>query len=329
MKLLSNSSIKQLENLGSTDVIELRANDSLYHAMTVLSTYKILSAPVRDKQSNLVGMVDLMDIVALLGKLFTKENPKNIQSLSNYYREVSGLSLYTVKDLMNKSGRNPLKLLRENESITTAIQMFTKQPHPFHHIPIVNKQNQVVKIITQYDIIQYLFNNMNRFDSSVLRSTIKQLKHGNQSPVEYVTIHDTALKAFLRMHEKGVSALAVVNDNGILVGNISSTDIQGILSKNANILNELLLPVMQYLGDIRNPYSNLSASKVSGDDTRFMARSPVCAELNDTVGNVIETLVKERIHRIYVVDSSTKPLDVITLTDLIRGLKTQLPPAKM
>jgi len=262
----------------------------------------------------LVGMVDVMDIVALLGKMFIKENPRSIPSLSNFYREASGLSLYTVKDFMNKSGRNPLKTLQENESISTAIHMFTKQPHPFHYIPIVNKQNQVVKIITQFDVIQYLFNNMNRFDNNVLNANIKRFKQGHQSVVEYVTVRDTALKAFLHMYEKGVSALAVVDDNGILVGNISSTDIQGILSKNTKILDELLLPVMQYLGDIRNPYSNLPPSKVSGEDTGFKAKLPSCAELNDTIGRVIETLVKERIHRIYLVNSSTKPLDVITLT---------------
>jgi CBS domain-containing protein len=46
----------------------------------------------------------------------------------------------------------------------------------------------------------------------------------------------------------------------------------------------------------------------------------VCADRRDTLGELLEKLVTHRLHRLYVVDFDTRPVGIITLTDILRKL---------
>ena len=54
------------------------------------------------------------------------------------------------------------------------------------------------------------------------------------------------MEAFKAMHKHGISAVGVVDDNGLLVGNISNTDLK-VIGHNASLMSHLYLPITEFL----------------------------------------------------------------------------------
>jgi len=52
----------------------------------------------------------------------------------------------------------------------------------------------------------------------------------------------------------------------------------------------------------------------------YFRQPPVCCRLQATVEDVILKLSVHRVHRIYVVNDSMKPIGIITLTDIMQFL---------
>jgi CBS domain-containing protein len=47
---------------------------------------------------------------------------------------------------------------------------------------------------------------------------------------------------------------------------------------------------------------------------------PITVQPDDTLETVMKTVVENRIHRVYLVDASFKPIGVISLVDIIQAL---------
>ena len=108
--------------------------------------------------------------------------------------------------------------------------------------------------------------------------------------------------AFELMDAKRLSGIAVVNDDGKLVGNVSAKDIKRAVLDPTNIH----LDVLSYLAIIRQAEAN---------DTRH----PFChVSSNASVGHVVNMMAKTGFHRVYVVDTDSKPIGVISFSDIIK-----------
>ena len=121
---------------------------------------------------------------------------------------------------------------------------------------------------------------------------------------DVVAIADTAKAsmAFELMDAKRMSGIAVVNEDGKLVGNVSAKDIKRAVLDPTNIH----LDVLSYLAIIRQAEAN---------DTRH----PFChVSSNASVGHVVNMMAKTGFHRVYVIDTDSKPIGVISFSDIIK-----------
>ena len=58
---------------------------------------------------------------------------------------------------------------------------------------------------------------------------------------------------------------------------------------------------------------------VQGAATELLKETPLFAlKPSSTLGELLETLISNKLHRVYVVDAEGKALSVITLTDILR-----------
>jgi CBS-domain-containing membrane protein len=112
-----------------------------------------------------------------------------------------------------------------------------------------------------------------------------------------ITIHDQALIAFKKIHQDGVSAVAVVGDDGRLVGEVSAADLRGL---NRERLSDLTKPVIMFL----------KSSK--GDLTK-----PLTCHGKFTLSQVMAGIIRSKAHRVWVVDEDDVPIGVITLSDIL------------
>jgi len=146
-----------LKDVMTKKVISVLPETSIIEATRIITEHNFDGMPVIDSDGRLAGIITEYDLitktstlnVSFLQKIITdvhsvkKESPPKIET-----KDISDL---TVADIMN---REPLTL-KEDTTFEDAIETF-KTHHRVNPIPIVNSQNQVVGIISRFDILRPL-----------------------------------------------------------------------------------------------------------------------------------------------------------------------------
>jgi len=128
------------------------------------------------------------------------------------------------------------------------------------------------------------------------------LQKGN---VVTITNEETLIKGFMQIITHKISAIAIIDfKTGELINNLSASDMKGITQES---FWKLELPLHQILTE--------QADK---------KLPPVTCSSNTNLGEIIDNFSKHGVHRIYVVDPTNKPLNVITLTDVMNVFTTTM-----
>jgi CBS domain-containing protein len=138
-------------------------------------------------------------------------------------------------------------------------------------------------MLTQTDILRYIHAHFNEFSPIPFQISNKTLVS--------VTTEATALDAFQLLIKHKLSAVPIVRSDGTLVGAFSHSDLRGMTSHN---LTQLSLPIMEY-----------------------SMKNIVTCPVNTSLKQVLDLLVKHHAHRVWVVDAEQKPVNVITLSDIL------------
>ncbi len=130
-----------------------------------------------------------------------------------------------------------------------------------------------------------------------------------------MVVHETAsaAQAFALMTAGMVTAVGVIDGAGSLIGNLSATDLKG-LTRDA--FHYLLVPVLTFLSSTYVAATATSAIPVPRPRSNPVTVTPVAS-----LGFVLETMTRENLHRVWVVDSDTtrRPVGIVSMTDLIRA----------
>ncbi|KND02960.1 uncharacterized protein SPPG_02036 [Spizellomyces punctatus DAOM BR117] len=160
-------------------------------------------------------------------------------------------------------------------------------------------------LLTQSDIIRHVHAHPESvtpsidLDLPIKVSLLKPLTA--QKHVVTMRDRDTAIQGFAILREKKVAALPVVNDNGLIVANLSASDLRGITRIG---LTELEKPVLEYLK------SKSSTGQI---------KTPVVCTPDHTLRDIIGFLVGNHIHRVWVVETleDLRPIGVVSQSDII------------
>lgn len=174
--------------------------------------------------------------------------------------------------------------------------------HALRRVPVVTTPaGDIVNIITQSALVQTLSANLERF-RSVGHQTLTQLGLAGPARVFSVTTDDHLRKAFQLIKEYDISAVPVVDPaTGAIKGNISARDAR-LLVSSTKVYKLLNMPIRVYLDVISDGAEN----------------SAITCNASDTLEDVIKRMVRSRIHRVYVVDSSQRVVRVVSLRNVLR-----------
>jgi len=174
-----------------------------------------------------------------------------------------------------------------------------------HRILVFDEEKKPFGIITQSRVVKCI---------SLLEETIpygkQTLRELNLGFKTVISIQGSQLAwdAFKLMIDQKVSAVAVVDDKGVVVGSLSNSDIK-FLGYHVDYFDMLGRSVSNYLDALRIYDANRTIPP---------NRDPVvCKELT-TLRDVINTVCFYRIHRIYIVDDEGKPIGVVSLLDILK-----------
>jgi len=306
--LLSNTKVESIWTRESKIFFAMR-NDTIKSVFKGLIQHNFSSCPVLQKTKNKwYGFLDIANIVKFIVQHFGEATLAEHTDIMKLLEETENFKDLQVSDLM----KNPMGILTPYHPIYMGYSLFSAYEvmarSNLHRLAIVDTNRQLVSVVTQSQMVEFTFRNISLLGAKGSK-LVKDMPY-NLHEVFHVKPSDIALKAFTVMSEKNVSGIAVLDDNGILVDQISMRDLKA-MAPNGRLFWRLYKPVSDYLENVKKSHTDTHAKE--RPDT-IVTVTP-----NDTLETVLGLLVHHRIHRVYIVESpqNKKPLGLITLRDIM------------
>jgi len=284
-------------------------DDVVMTLMEKMKKFKISSLPVRDSQANrFIGIVDVLDLVTFA---ITKFSTIPIQAYEAY-QQMESFAKTKVKHLLDISGRNKWVTIQERKPFAQLVLLLSDRH--IHRVAIVNDKNDVLGMVSQSALVRFFYSQRDKFDERfkrVLQEKVEEWTHVHQQRLYTISTHEHVYDAFRKIWELQVSGLAVVNEHGVLVANISASDIKRTRYYPiiGQMVKDLYKPIKEFL---RIPEAGQLISKKD--------HIPFFVMKGETMEKAMDTLVENNIHRVFVVDAHRKPIAVISLCDILRKL---------
>lgn len=285
------------------NVVVVKTSDNLKSTMNLLNEHNIYSAPVFDDDKNqYVGMIDMIDIAD-----FIVDNFEHSKFLGPGFEAIFDQAQHfleaTVADVANLSKRNLFVPVSEESNLLSVVNLLTE--NRVHRVCVFGSDDKtLVNIITQSAVIDFV--NRHNF-SAVEKKTVEELKLGT-TPVLSVDINSPTIDAFRLLRQAGVYAVPIINKSigKQIVANISCKDARAA-AKDPSKIHLLYAPLSQFLAEKNKKQIDIETPSIT------------CSS-NDTIRTVIDRIVANRIHRVYVLDKTNAPQAIITLTDVLKAL---------
>lgn len=132
------------EHVMTSEILTLAENDSVYDGLKILQKTKFSAIPIVNIDHKIVGIFSLVDFL-----LYVEH--RKINSFVGLYLLAKKRTSKTIGQYMK---RNPVSM-HKDQHIARLIPYLTSG---FHHIPIINDSDQLIGMITQSDLIEFLYN---------------------------------------------------------------------------------------------------------------------------------------------------------------------------
>lgn len=128
---------------------------------------------------------------------------------------------------------------------------------------------------------------------------------GRERDIITARVDESVLSAFKTMRQHRISGLAVVNAVGVIVGAVSIRDIRVLLHPGAGLVAGMADTLAQLL------------SRKNTRTSWHTQEAAVTCRAEDSLATVMARVVKNKIHRIFVVDADRRPVGALGLAELI------------
>jgi len=304
--LIANTKVESVWTRESKIFFAMRT-DKVKDVFKGMIDHNFMSCPVLQKTKNKwYAFIDLADIIKFIVAKFPNqalESEVDIHALldrSQEFRECE-VKEFTKNPL---AIRTPYHPVGKGYSLFAAFEVLARE-RSLHRIPIVDAERHLVSILTQSQLVEFAWRNIELLGSTKRAKLVGEMGY-NLHQVIHVSPNDTALHAFSLMVEKNITGVAVLDDKGILVDQLSLRDLKAI-TPDGRMFARLYKPVGAFLHSVKNE-SKFDRPK----DIIFCTR-------NTSLEQVMGMLVNNHIHRVFVVESEThrKPIGIITLRDVL------------
>lgn len=296
-----NAIYRHLQNVSAKDIATtkdlhfLRTSDSVEKAVKVLSTNKILSAPVLEaKSDHLAGFIDMLDIVAFITR--AAPSPMQLQADELGTLTIAGraIALVALDQVINKSGRDTMVTFFEDTRVSSIIPSFTQG---VHRAALTNSEDKIVAIISQTDVARYLTEHLRTQNLKAIgeRSLI-DLGYATSELVT-IKIEDSVLFALNELVSHNINGLAIVDENGRLVGNFSASNLRGLYYDK--------FPA--FLDSVHDFLTEKSPNSLS----------PVVGIASSSLIEITNELVASKLHHLWIVENF-KPVGIIAMSDIMK-----------
>jgi 5'-AMP-activated protein kinase, regulatory gamma subunit len=186
-----------------------------------LISHGIRSAPLWDANKKLlVGMITVSDFIRIL--LHIDAENLSVEDLERH-------TLHNWRKIL-RTTRKPLCSVGPDQSLHEAINLLHK--NRVHRLLMVDPYSgDVLYILSHKRILRFLFVYLNEFpELTFFHKTLVDLKIGTYDDIVSVTENTTIKTAFQLLLEKDISALPILDENGILIEVYAKYEVLNLVS---------------------------------------------------------------------------------------------------
>ncbi|KAL7489718.1 hypothetical protein ACHAW6_015403 [Cyclotella cf. meneghiniana] len=330
-ELLKHNTPPKPDEQDQPAVIVIDSKMTPLEASKILWSKDIMGAPVYDaKTKSYVGMFDVRDILscvtsahreylAMLGRHTPGEDtplPHEMDAHRKAQGELMAKAIQNIKinttppapgaiTVSYLAARNPMKIHSKEENLVEICKDLEKRGT--HRVAIMDNSSgspACTGIISQSGLVDFIFH---KCPPGSLEEKISDAGIPYKKDVAKISEEATAADAFELLDSKRLSGIAVVDEDGVLIGNTSARDIKHAVIDGGK--TGMDMDIISYLAQVRQ------------SQIRRNERFPSCHIYEDaTVGHVVGVLAKTGYHRVFVVDADKKPIGVVSFADVLRWM---------
>jgi CBS domain-containing protein len=267
-----------------------------------LRDYQIHGAFIVDDENLAVGFVDVYDVVSYLvyclagdaddvteDQLAQFESGDMGEASHIYGRNFAGA-------LIDISDRDQFTTVNKSAKLSETVKLLTTH----HRLAVMDDSGKIVNVISQSDIVNFLAQCGHWVWSAAETKVGQLLSQYDPNTLIQVSSDTSVVRALLEMYKKKVVAVAVTNPSGVIVTNLSASDLVRVPQQKFSMLS---LPVTDFL-----------------KRTHQVVKPPVTVSSESNLELVFLKLAVYKIHRVWVIDANGRPQGVLTLTDIMNHL---------
>jgi len=273
--LLHHTMIEYILNEQTSHVITIDSTATLDYALMRMNENQVISLPIVDLSTKqYIGMLSIVDIAAFLGQFPSEDSPNTPVSEVLKYNRVPFLPLY----------------------VNSPIQMLIHvMAHHVPQVPIMSRQTIVVDIVSRLNVLSFIHENIEALGSKS-NSSIKSLDLLSKT-ISTVNQNSKVIDAINLMNVEQTTELAVIDDNGKIIGNFSASDLRKLSIYSFNRCYE---PISKFI-------------TLEPENLNIVTPST-------TLRSTIEKFVEHEAPILWIVDNQMKPVSSITQISLMKYL---------
>jgi len=309
LKVLQNIQVFEITELWSRGPpVTIRASQTIQYALFLINKWKVYSLPVLNQQDQMIGLIDVLDIVKqLILNCFKGKSYEEAKTKEFLETHVDALFLLQLDKDRSKSYsiardtpallaiQNMANLRRDRFVIVDRkVAGFVEElPYPEVFFQGILSTSDILRFFCKYPTwIQ---------KEPFFKKPIKELFTVFRSPL-VVNMKEITHNVISDLDNTGRKGTAVVDDDGKLMWNFSPSDLKGITLANCHLLN---CPLQEFLEQ---------------DRSRDWWTAPISVDLNSSLYELMQQFVCTRVHRMYVVDDDGKPTGEINQRDILKQI---------
>jgi len=251
----------------------------------------ITSVPIYDNRTKqYLGFVDIIDIASYIlnhaSEREIKESPTNA---------LNKIGLIRCDQIVNLSQRNPYTAIGSEVTVETAIELILK--YSVHRLAIIDADGSPVTLLTQSRLIQFLAENLDKFPK-LCKKTVDDFKLGYKNVVS-ITQNQSIRSAVELMNTNSISGVPIVDSQNKIVGTFSHSNLK-VLGHDFSKFNHLYDAVLDFM-------------KLDGN-----SHTPHLVLPSTTIEQLVNIIVRTKVHRLFVIDNSGNTIGVIVLSTLLK-----------
>lgn len=254
----------------------------------------VRSAPLWDSDKHtFVGMLTISDFINIL-RYYYKSPLVQIDELEEH-------DIQAFREFEQSNLRAGLVKISPMQSLLDAVKTLVE--YKIHRLPVVDPSTgNALYILTHKRILRFMFSSLTQTSPpEFMSSTLQELGIGTYQNVAMISPETPLITAFHMFAEKRVSALPVVDDNGVVVDIYARFDVINLAAEKT--YNNLDVTVKQALQHRSEGFEGVHK-----------------CYLDETLHTIIDRLTDAGVHRLVIVDKDNRCIGVLSLSDILKFL---------